>query len=380
MAVSDPLDGCPIPEASTATAASVAEGDEEPGNEEDEAEEGAVEEEERREPAARLPPNVFPYSGDLSDERLAEQWRRAPETLGSIALGFADEGRLINAQPFPRDGGETWTVVSPEQCWATSETIAYVLAAARRVKALRPGAPPLRINHISGREGGYLRPHRSHQNGRDVDLGFYYPTAGPVHTRACEKVMDVALNWALVKALVTLTDVQFILVDRRVQRVLYEHALASGEDPRWLDGLFHAGPDSILQHARRHRDHFHVRFYNPRAQELGRRVAPLLAQRPEHNLVAVRVKQGDTLGALARRYHSSVQAIQKASHLKGTFLRLGQVLSVPLRGPCTRCPVPAPLVLPPRRLAPGLAAIATATTAVTAPSSLGTSPRPGPLR
>lgn len=164
--------------------------------------------------------------------------------------------------------------------------------------------------------------------------------------------MAVDQNWSLIRALVTLTDVQVILVDRRVQEVLYDYALSIGEDQAWLDTLFRGGRDSIIQHAPRHRDHFHVRFYNPRAQELGRRVAPLLAQRPEHNLVSVRIRYGDTLSGIAVRYGSSVRAIQKANRMKGSFLRASQVLKVPLFGPCTRCPVPPPVEVPPRRLPP----------------------------
>ena len=292
------------------------------------------------------------YTAELSDEELEARWQNDPASLGSISLGFTDEGRLINAQAFPASDGQSWTVVFPWGAWATSETIAFVTAAAQHVKSLHPHVPPLRVNGISLQEGGWFRPHRSHQNGRDVDLGFYYSTPEAPRCRACEKLMDVAPNWELVKSLVTLTDVQVILVDRAVQKVLYAHALSIGEEPAWLDSIFKAGEDSIVKHARRHRDHFHVRFFNPRAQELGRRVAPLLAQRPDQNLLIYRVRNGDNLGKIALRNKSSISAIQKANRMRGTFLRAGQVLRVPMRGPCTRCPVPPPVEVPPRRLPP----------------------------
>lgn len=290
------------------------------------------------------------YTRELSDDALATAWKQAPDSLGSISMGFVEEGRLINGVPFPTD--EAWTVVSPEATYGTEETVGFVAAAIRQVKAWHPEAPPLRVNQISAREGGYLRPHKTHQNGRDVDLGFYYPDGQTVRVREREKVMDVALNWALVKALVLHGDVQFILVDQRVQKVLFEFAKKAGEDPVWLDSLFHAGRASILQHARRHRDHFHVRYFNARAQELGRRVAPLLAERPEENIAMHRVRSGDTLGAIAYRYGSSVSAIRKASGLSNNLLRIGRVLKVPLRKPCTSCPVPPPTIVPPRRLPP----------------------------
>ena len=337
------------PVASSTPAAAKAEA---PSTEESESEtddQPVVEEAESREPAADGAPDGPRYTEDLSDEDLQEKWKSAPEALGCISIGFADEGRLINAEQFPP--GDDWIVVSPGQTWATPETVSYVAAAIRNVRARHPHAPRLRVNQMSAREGGYLRPHKSHQSGRDVDLGFYYPTEEPVRVREREKRIDVALNWELVKSLVTLTDVQMILVDRRVQKVLYEYALRTGEDKDWLDSLFRS-EKPLVQHARRHRDHFHVRFYSPRSQELGRRVAPLLAQRPEQNVATHRVRKGDTLGGIARRYGSSVESLRKVNHMRGSFLRLSQVLRVPLKGPCTRCPVPPPLVVPPRRLPP----------------------------
>ena len=250
--------------------------------------------------------------------------------------------------------GEGWEVVAPQKTWATSETIAYVETAIRAVRQQYPDAPALRVNQISARDGGYLRPHQSHQNGRDVDLAFYYPGGGSSRAVAREKVIDLKLNWALIKSIATLTDVQLILVDRRVQKRLYDYAAAHGEDRAWLDSLFRS-KHPLLQHARHHRDHFHVRFYNPRAQELGRRITPLLALQPEHNVASHKIKRGDNLGAIARKYGTTVVAIRAANHMKGNFLRVGEALRIPLRGPCTRCAIPPALVLPARRLPPEFA-------------------------
>jgi murein endopeptidase len=294
------------------------------------------------------------YTADLSDEELKRQWKEEPSALGSVSVGFVQSGRMINSVRFP--DSPDWTVVSPEKAWTTSETVDYLTRVIRELRSRFPQAPLLRVNQISAKDGGYIRPHKSHQNGRDVDLGFYYPNGNPGHVRARENYIDLTMNWALIRTLVTLTDVQVILVDRRVQKVLYDFALKSGEDKAWLDSLFHDGENSLIKHARGHRDHFHVRFFNPRAQELGRRLAPLLAMQPEHNIAMHRVRSGDTLGAIAMRYSSSVTSIRTANRIRGTMLHIGQVLSVPLRGPCTQCPVPPPTVVPPRRL-PALAKV-----------------------
>jgi murein endopeptidase len=288
------------------------------------------------------------YTAELSDEELMRRWKEDPASLGSVSVGFVHSGRMVNSVRFPESSD--WTVVSPDKAWTTEETVHYLTQVIRELRGRYPDAPLLRVNQLSAKDGGFLRPHKSHQNGRDVDLGFYYPGGNVVRAREREKYIDPVMNWALIRALVTHADVQVILVDRRVQKVLYDHAVKIGEDKAWLDSLFHAGERSIIKHARGHRDHFHVRFFNPRAQELGRRIAPLLALQPEHNIAMHRVRSGDTLGAIAMRYNSTVTSIRNANRLRNSLLRIGQVLSVPLRGPCTRCPVPPPVVVPPRRL------------------------------
>jgi LysM repeat protein len=93
-------------------------------------------------------------------------------------------------------------------------------------------------------------------------------------------------------------------------------------------------------------------LYNPRAQELAHRLAPLMPKRPDENIAFHRVVKGDTLGGIAGTYGSSVKKIKEVNGLTSNALRLKQVLKVPLRGPCTSCPVPPLLVVPPRRVPP----------------------------
>lgn len=53
--------------------------------------------------------------------------------------------------------------------------------------------------------------------------------------------------------------------------------------------------------------------------------------KPQPSYVRHTVKKGDTLGAIAGRYGSSVSGIQRASGISGTLIRPGQVLKVPKR-------------------------------------------------
>ena len=344
----------PAAKAAAATDAkrAAAEGAEDEGD--DEGEEGDAPEEAESQARAQGPTlsgSQHPYSGDLSDADLEKRWLSDLAALGSISVGFADQGRVINAVQMPELNA--CVRVRPDLAWGAKETVDGLAAAFRAVHEEFPGSPPARLNHIGQRDGGFLRPHRSHQSGRDADIGFFYRSDVVPHGRGKrEKLIDPARNWALVRALVTNADVQVILVDRGIQRVLRRHALEIGEDPGWVASLFEGGRTALIQHARRHRDHFHARFYAPRAQELGRRIQPLLAKRADQNLVVHRVRQGQTLGHLARSYKTTVIAIRKANGMKRTLLRVGQRVLVPLRGPCTKCPVVPALVVPPRKLPP----------------------------
>jgi Penicillin-insensitive murein endopeptidase/LysM domain len=295
------------------------------------------------------------FSADLSDPELEKRFLDDASTLGSMSVGYPEAGRVINGVQLGE--GEAWVVKDPAAAWGTQESIDAVKLIANTVRASRPGLGPLRINDIGKQHGGFMRPHRSHQNGRDVDMGlFFLDGDGPWAPRGKQKarVIDLGANWAVLRTVATLTDTQVVLVDRKIQKMLYDYALATGENKAFVDSIFKGGPKQrpLVQHARKHRDHFHVRFFAPRSQELGRRIVPLLAKKPEENLATHRVKAGDTLGRIAVKYGSTVKLIQKANGLGGTFLSNGRTLKVPLRGPCTKCPMPPPAIIPPRRAVP----------------------------
>jgi len=288
------------------------------------------------------------YTREITDQELAQRVRTQLESLGSISIGFADRGRVINAVQMPPD--PTWIVERPTYAWATRETVEALALVFRAVHRQFPDSSPARLSHMGAREGGHLRPHRSHQSGRDADIGFFYKgDRFPGRGAPRERLMDPARNWAMLRAVLTETDVQLILVDRGIQRVLRNYAVSIGEDPRWLSQIF----GKIIVHARSHRDHFHVRFFAPRSQELGRRIQPLLTLRPDQNRAVHVVQAGNTLGEIAAKYRTTIAAVRKANHLKGrSLLQLGQNLVIPLRGTCTTCPLPPPMAVPPRLVPP----------------------------
>jgi LysM repeat protein len=292
----------------------------------------------------------------LSDEDLARRVEADPGSLGSLSIGSVSGGILVNPVPVPADPG--WTLIDPNGAYATSETVAFIRAAVGAVRDLFPGTPAVAIGDISFKAGGRMKRHETHQSGRDVDFGFYYKSgARDALVAGTAANLDLARNWALVRALLCRTDVETILLDLRVQRLLYNYALKIGEDKAWLGGVFQVArgnPKATVVHVVGHRTHYHVRFYNRTAQELGRRVQPLLVKlgkiKPPVYTVAHRIRAGETLGHIARRYGSSIRAIQQYNGLRGTLIRAGRTLRIPLKG--ASAPLAGPLVVPPRSLPP----------------------------
>jgi|GEM_PF-1576932 len=292
----------------------------------------------------------------LSDSQLRLMVEYDLAACGSMSVGFPKGGALVNAAPMPES--PHWEIINPAESWGTRETVAFISTAIHVVNRLFPDTPPLYIGDISHREGGRLNRHYSHQAGRDADLGFYYKGGkGTWHAAGHSRNLDLARNWALVRALIVHTDVEVILLDRRIQKLLYDHARSIGEDPDWLRTVFQypAGRgECMVRHDRGHRTHYHVRFYNRRAQELGVKAYPHLLElnkiKPPVYYQMHRVRSGQTLGHLARRYGTSIRAIQQANNLSGTLIRAGRTYRIPIRSGVAS--VPAVVTVPPRRLPP----------------------------
>jgi penicillin-insensitive murein endopeptidase len=208
----------------------------------------------------------------MDDEEVGALVQKDPTALGSVSLGLPNRGMLINAVEFP--DSPLWKRADPTHSWGTRESVEFVEYAIKRVNEQYPDSPPVYVGDFSSRSGGRLRPHKSHQSGRDVDMGYYYTGESVWYRRADAHNLDRARTWALLKALITHTPVEYVFMDQRIQPLLKEYALAEGEDPEWLVRVFggtsKAG-DPIVRHRSGHATHFHVRFENPTAELTGRR-------------------------------------------------------------------------------------------------------------
>lgn len=288
----------------------------------------------------------------LSEDELAVRVSQDLTSLGSMSVGAPNNGRLVGGVRM--ESSPYFEVVSKQGPYGTEETLRYLEAAARKVHAEFPGSPPLHVGDISREKGGHMSPHKSHQSGRDVDLGFFYRDDHKWYRRGTAQNLDLPRTWALLRAIVTETDVEMVLLDRSISSLLEKYAAEHGESATWLQQIFRgdASRPAIVRHARGHGTHLHIRFYNPVAETLAQRAYPFLADAgyvpPLTSYAQYRAKKGDTLGKIARTQGSSVKAIQAANGLRSSAIVAGRTYRIP-RAPGVRSPERA-LVFPPRRL------------------------------
>lgn len=161
----------------------------------------------------------------------------------------------------------------------TPELVGALTRAASLVAAQAPRAM-LTVGELSAAGGGEIDGHRSHENGRDVDVGFYLRTASgePVRRDHFEDVgrsgqvvvrgkpdadvhFDDARNWDFVEALLRdpKARVQYVFVGRWLRARLLAEAASRHVSPLLLERASH----TLLEPAEGdpHRDHFHVRLF-----------------------------------------------------------------------------------------------------------------------
>ena len=312
-------------------------------------------------PQAPTPEGAAPAPlSELTDADIAARLRADIGALGPMSIGRAHGGVLVAGVRMPE--GANWELVSPGLAWGTQETVDALSHAFDAVAARFPGTPKAFVGDISARRGGHLHPHVSHQSGRDVDVGYYLTEGHRWYATANASNLDRARTWHLVRTLIAESDIDLILVDLQLQRILKAYALEIGEDRAWLDQIFQVGGKSqrpLIFHAKGHATHLHVRFFNPVAQELGRRAYRFLVSRrllsPPTLYVTHTVKPGETLSHLALRYKVTTDAIKKANALKKDLLRVGKPYKIPQTG---GIPMPGRVAVPPRRVPPSPAAVA----------------------
>jgi len=192
------------------------------------------------------------------------------------SIGAPWDGYLRDAARLP--DGDGYVIRRPWRAYGTRTTVDYVLRAITDVREQFPDAHVLAIGDLSAEHGGPITEHRSHQTGRDADLGLVYrekPDNFPHDfVTATEDNLDCAATFALITEFADTAradgGVQVMFLDFDVQGIIYRWAKDQGIDDDKLDRLFQYphGRDSsegLVRHVPNHDNHLHVRFRCPRA-------------------------------------------------------------------------------------------------------------------
>jgi LysM repeat protein len=195
-------------------------------------------------------------------------YSRAPVSA-SEAIGPTNRGRLESPERLPAHRG--YVIRTPARAYGTEETIRWMIDAFDAVDRKFRYTKVVRVHDISDRDGGPLRDHKSHQNGRDADISYYQENCGVNGCRFAKfrsSELDVARQWALLEHWLRNGQAEMIFIDYRLQAKLYKYAKRKGVSKskldRWIQyprGKYE--PRGIIRHFPNHEDHLHVRFVCP---------------------------------------------------------------------------------------------------------------------
>jgi penicillin-insensitive murein endopeptidase len=231
---------------------------------------------------AEAPDVTGPDAQDVSQGRVVVPPATRPRdahavtTTHSRSIGPPQRGQLETPATIPDDTALALmpSTIRRNARFGDEQLVAAIVRAARRVAERHPGSV-LHVGDLSLPAGGSFAPHRSHTNGRDVDLAFYMadadglPADRPVMARvdADGRVaghgawFDVRRNWLLLESLLRDpgVQVQWIFVARHLRERLLEHARMTGAEPLFIERA--ATVMAQPRDSSPHDDHYHVRVY-----------------------------------------------------------------------------------------------------------------------
>ena len=152
--------------------------------------------------------------------------------------------------------------------WATPRTAAGIRRGFDHLRRIHPKAARVLVLDASTKAQGELGHHRSHRDGRDVDITYFQKKCGsggcPMRSVKPAE-LDVKRQWTLLRYWLEKEDVEFLFVDYALQEVLYEHAKKQGVPAEKLDAWFQypRAPSvraGVIRHWSAHSNHVHVRF------------------------------------------------------------------------------------------------------------------------
>jgi penicillin-insensitive murein endopeptidase len=219
-------------------------------------------------PGSRTPPST------AAALRLGPAALRFGRSVGSPTEGHLLGGAHLDAtvymRVFPADA-------AGDVRWGLEPLVHLIDHAARQVRREYPEAVTW-VGHLSREGGGEIERHRSHESGRDADVGFFVRSATGKQLIASHFVpfrgdglavgwpgayFDDAKNWSLVAAIVSDPDARvthvFVASPLRARLLAYAEHTGAPAALRIRAAELMQQPRGALPHD----DHFHVRIACP---------------------------------------------------------------------------------------------------------------------
>ncbi len=216
-----------------------------------------------------------------SDGELPEEFRKSPYTVMSLSVGSPARGWQLRAK---RLRPSPFLVVKDSSQRAAFGHPALVLMLRRTARQMvhNTNSEPLVVGDLSTEYGGPLYGHRSHQSGRDADVGFFaldaegkpkpierfvaYDSEGRAKDRSGLRFDDYR-NWLMVLTWMKdeRADIKYVFVASHLRRRLLEFARSHPAFSKYADDA----AKFLLQpsNSSAHDDHFHVRIACPKRHE-----------------------------------------------------------------------------------------------------------------
>jgi hypothetical protein len=205
----------------------------------------------------------------------------------SEAVGKQSAGSLVSGVKLPDRSyfNKNWQSSNNDEQYGTIELVNTLELTACYMNLMFESTP-LKVHDLSVQNGGKLNPHKSHQNGLDVDVGFYLYEGTSNYVNVWKEMCDregegkncyaagtgkynvdlqflhpdsLTTNWWFIKTLINVYDVRAIAFDQVLQDVLETHVRdVLGEGEAWdrHKPLFANWPG--------HHDHYHIRLKCPK--------------------------------------------------------------------------------------------------------------------
>ena len=201
---------------------------------------------------------------------------RAKTGTKSESVGLPSRGTLKGGVPMKSGPGRILKM-TPWKSWATASVVALMDAALQEWNKRYPEAHDVLVGNMSARDGGRLKPHGSHQSGRDVDIGYMQKLAPGAELNwqyMNAQNLDREQTWKLLELFYESGEVEVFFIDRQIQKLLYEYArdtrkMSKNQLSRWLEYPRSTGaaPSARVRHIAGHTDHIHIRFRCPADQK-----------------------------------------------------------------------------------------------------------------